>query len=235
MQFYNGLKSEPGREKYLLGIANVKHRQSLSRFRLSSHSLNIETGRHRGIARENRTCPLCGVSTEDETHFLLGCPSYDNIKTKYPNLFAKLPPLDELGKVQFLMSENNIKETASFIHGALNHRDIVIDVQSTMVDMISKIESWEKKTQVEGAGKAGRKTENIPGKEAGRDEGGIKIRIKLPTSKARKVSPHKAIKLKIKLPKAKDTEIRRRELLEITSNLQKITGSLLHNISSQSS
>ena len=104
-----------------------------------------------------------------------------------------------------------------------------------MVDMISKIESWEKKTQVEGAGKAGKKTEDIPGKEAGRDEGGIKIRIKLPISKARKVSPHKAIKLKIKLPKAKDTEIRRRELLEITSNLQKITGSLLHNISSQSS
>ena len=33
MQFYSKLKTEPGREKYLHGIKNVKHRQSLSRNR----------------------------------------------------------------------------------------------------------------------------------------------------------------------------------------------------------
>ena len=229
------LKTEPGREKYLLRIANVKHRQSLSRLRLSSHSLNIETGRHKNIPRENRTCPLCKVNIEDETHFLLGCPSYDNIKTKYPSLYANLPPLDELGKVRFLMSENNIRRTASFIHEALNHRDVVLDVQSTMLDMVSRVESWEKKTPTGGTDKVGRGTGIIPSKNTGKDEGGIKLKIKIPKNKVGKVSSQKAIKLKIKLPKAKDTEVRRRELLEITSNLQKITGSLLHSISSQSS
>ena len=47
LSLYSKLKEETGREKYLYLVENVKHRQSLTRYRLASHSLSIETGRHR--------------------------------------------------------------------------------------------------------------------------------------------------------------------------------------------
>ena len=45
LKMYGSLKTETGTEKYLTDITNVKHRVDLTRLRLSSHSLNIETGR----------------------------------------------------------------------------------------------------------------------------------------------------------------------------------------------
>ena len=71
LSLYSKLKEETGREKYLYLVENVKHRQSLTRFRLSSHSLSIETGRHRRIERDSRICPFCVDIVEDEVHFLL--------------------------------------------------------------------------------------------------------------------------------------------------------------------
>ena len=45
-------------EKYLDSLKVGKFRQALSTFRLSCHNLEIETGRHKGIDREHRKCPL---------------------------------------------------------------------------------------------------------------------------------------------------------------------------------
>ena len=43
-------------EKYLLEIRNKKFRRSLASFRMSSHMLAIETGRHRKVAEQERIC-----------------------------------------------------------------------------------------------------------------------------------------------------------------------------------
>ena len=141
------MKKEAGREKYLYQVENVKHRQSLTRYRLSSHSLSIETGRHRRIERDSRICPFCVDIVEDEVHFLLECPSYNTVKIKYPDLDTKNLLLDNFGKISFLMDENNIRRTASLIHEAFVHREIMIDAQNTISDMIGKIELQEKKAK----------------------------------------------------------------------------------------
>ena len=44
---------------YLLKIQNHKQTNAITKLRLSSHSLFIETGRHTGVTRENRKCTLC--------------------------------------------------------------------------------------------------------------------------------------------------------------------------------
>ena len=71
LKFYSLLKTEPGAEKYLADISNVKHRVDLTRLRLSSHSLHIETGRHNSTHREERTCILCTTTTDSNTHLTL--------------------------------------------------------------------------------------------------------------------------------------------------------------------
>ena len=51
---------------------------ALSRFRLSNHSLLIETGRYSRpkIERDDRKCFICKDEIEDELHFVTKCPLY---------------------------------------------------------------------------------------------------------------------------------------------------------------
>ena len=57
-------------------------RIAVSRLRLSSHYLHIETGRWSRIARENRLCQCGEVQTEH--HVLIGCPLSETLRTQYP-------------------------------------------------------------------------------------------------------------------------------------------------------
>ena len=52
-----------------------------SQFRLSAHSLNIEKGRHKKGDDFRRLCIQCSMNkTEDEIHFSLHCPKYNNLR-----------------------------------------------------------------------------------------------------------------------------------------------------------
>lgn len=70
-------------ESYLNCLSD-KFRIALSKFRLSSHSLAIETGRYQNIPQENRKCTICNLNViENEYHFLLVCPKYIELRRKY--------------------------------------------------------------------------------------------------------------------------------------------------------
>ena len=62
-------------------------RRTLANFRCSNHNLAIETGRHNKIERLLRYCKYCLKRNvhvvEDELHFLLNCPLYDDIRKCY--------------------------------------------------------------------------------------------------------------------------------------------------------
>jgi exonuclease III len=79
LRTYIGFKLEHNLEHYLLEIKNFKLRKILSRFRLSSHELEIEKGRHAKpkIPCERRLCSKCILGcVEDELHMLTVCPLY---------------------------------------------------------------------------------------------------------------------------------------------------------------
>ena len=62
-----------------------KFRTALTRFRVSSHRLAVETGRwHKPqpIEINERKCLLCN-SLEDEFHFIFECPLYSELRQKY--------------------------------------------------------------------------------------------------------------------------------------------------------
>ena len=58
---------------------------SIARFRLSSHNLNIEIGRHKRpyVPAEDRICEKCDLNVvEDEFHCLMICTNWIELRTR---------------------------------------------------------------------------------------------------------------------------------------------------------
>ena len=55
----------------------------ITRIRLSSHNVCIESGRYYGINRNNRNCSMCDLNeVEDEFHSILQCSKYSQTCVK---------------------------------------------------------------------------------------------------------------------------------------------------------
>ena len=66
---YTKVKSSFGFKKYL-SLLNFPFRRDITRLRISSHKLNIETGRYARIDRVDRLCTKCSHGVlGDEIHF----------------------------------------------------------------------------------------------------------------------------------------------------------------------
>ena len=90
LRTYMTFKTEFGFEQYLVQVKDYKLRKVMSQFRLSSHKLCIETGRHSKpkIPLNDRICSHCNLTEiEDEEHLLLHCPFYSEERV---HLFYKI-------------------------------------------------------------------------------------------------------------------------------------------------
>ena len=67
----------------------------ITRWRLSCIPLEVETGRYKGVERENRLCPFCDV-LEDEEHALYRCEAYEEIRSDNQELLEENQTLKEL-------------------------------------------------------------------------------------------------------------------------------------------
>ena len=59
-------------EPHLLYL-NKEERHTLTKFRISSHRLEVERGRYFGLKFENRICKLCNDHVKDEEYFMISC------------------------------------------------------------------------------------------------------------------------------------------------------------------
>ena len=67
--------------------------ESICKIRVSAHSLNIETGRYKNIIRPETKCTNCSKGDiEDEKHFIVDCPLYENIRVKFVDKVIDLFP-----------------------------------------------------------------------------------------------------------------------------------------------
>ena len=83
LRTYRSFKFNLATEKYLTVVTDYKFRKSLTKFRCSNHSLRIESDRKNNIDYENRICKLyTNGKVENEFHFLLECPFYENLRNK---------------------------------------------------------------------------------------------------------------------------------------------------------
>jgi hypothetical protein len=90
---------------YLTKSIPSSYVQNISKYRLSSHRLEIEQGRFNNIPRNERKCKLCLECIEDEYHFILVCPFYNDCRKQYlKKYYYKHPSTFKL--VQLLSTEN---------------------------------------------------------------------------------------------------------------------------------
>ena len=142
------LKDSPGRESYLREVEISKHRIALTRFRLCSHSLEIERGRYQDLNRQERLCHYCKTrgkdEVEDEGHFLISCPLYNELRERFlPQNIVNHNILSREDKItQILSDELNIKSVAKFIHQAFEIREISLDALSSIKCMVDQVEKY---------------------------------------------------------------------------------------------
>ena len=141
LQFYSLLKTDVGYERYLTDVRNVKHRIELTRLRLSSHSLHIETGRHTATPREDRICTLCKNNVEDETHALVQCPMYQDIRTFDTTQTILTDNISDMDKAVKLMKLENQSLLAELVHKIFTHRGIMLDSLATINDVVDSVAS----------------------------------------------------------------------------------------------
>ena len=97
----------------------------ITKFRISSHQLEIERGRYRNIPASQRICKLCNLEVEDELHFLLECPKSNKIRKEIleqlENKFNNLKSLDYTSKFVWLLSAHDILTLQRTIGLVLTH------------------------------------------------------------------------------------------------------------------
>ena len=124
LRSYCKFKMEFGMEHYLKEIRDYDVRSCFSKLRLSSHSLQIEKGRHvkPKLAVEKRICECCDMNAiEDEIHMLLFCPLYNDRRVTYLQKCKQLyensmEDLDDNQQFHILMSSKSLSfQTGLFI------------------------------------------------------------------------------------------------------------------------
>ena len=115
-------------QQYLEILKIQKYRKSICKLRVSSHRLEIETGRWtkpNKIPLENRLCMICNV-LEDEFHFVLECSLYKDLRKTYIKRYYWLRP-NMPRFIELISSENfrTIKNLSIFIDKAFKMREDV--------------------------------------------------------------------------------------------------------------
>ena len=105
-------------EPYLDTLSDFTTRSSFAKLRLSAHSLQIETGRYevRKTPKEERYCGYCktlgNYLVEDEAHFLVSCPLFNEERVEIHKFICKKFPsvnlLNETNTMIWLLSQEDV-------------------------------------------------------------------------------------------------------------------------------
>ena len=106
ISLYNEIKTDNEFEFHVTHIQSNKLRSLFSRFRCGCLNLQIHTGRHENIPRENRLCTFCNThKIEDDFHFLLECPCFSEIRSLYIPTYFSIYPTKE--RFHFMLRTKN--------------------------------------------------------------------------------------------------------------------------------
>ena len=117
---YLSFKEGHDREGYLGDIRVPKFKRALTRFRFGVNELRAN--RRFTNVQANRQCPFC-VQEENEIHFLVQCPAYNELRVKY--LMKYWITLNGVALKDLVSSSNPeiTKSVATFIYYATLHRN----------------------------------------------------------------------------------------------------------------
>lgn len=103
-------------------------RVAIGQLRVSSHRLEIETGRAAAVPRAERTCRVCREEVESEEHFVCTCRAYEGIRGRYESLFAGQPTLRQL------MESRDQRQLGLFILEIQRYRETLLEPAATTAE-----------------------------------------------------------------------------------------------------
>jgi hypothetical protein len=92
LTYFTHFKPAQGRPGYLkLDMAMHKQIKQMARFRLSCHTLRVETGRRTGTAWADRRCTRCNAEhlstldcgVDDEQHMIFDCQAFEHLRKAF--------------------------------------------------------------------------------------------------------------------------------------------------------
>ena len=124
---YREFKTNHDRELYLKVINITKFRKIFTKLRLGI--LDIKANKVYYDETANVNCPLCNKHTENETHLLFQCPSYDYLRNKF--IEKHWPDMKKVSLADILNTndEDKIKDLAMYIYYAMKRREYLISSQ----------------------------------------------------------------------------------------------------------
>ena len=131
LRMYKLFKNVHVMEPYLLHVDNDKHRHAMSKFRCSSHFLEIERARHQVNIPPiwNRCCPHCNYAVDDELHLLLFCKTNEFLRVNFLSSISDLIPdiaamhhLDIFIKIMSSEDKHVLRKLAKYVYESLEIR-----------------------------------------------------------------------------------------------------------------
>ena len=137
LYFYKEYKTVFELEQYLNSLT-TNQRVSLAKLRLSSHKLRIETGKYgKNITpRDERKCLNCNMpDLEDEYHFVLICPVYDDLREKYiKKYYYRKPSVCKFVELMSSKNINTIRNLSMYVFEAFALRKAFVDSERILAN-----------------------------------------------------------------------------------------------------
>ena len=117
LRTYRIFKSSYETEQYCKVLLPVTHRAAFAKFRCGVAPIRIETGRFENLNVDQRLCHFCKDTIEDETHVVLFCSAYDdlrnNLVSKAVSVLSNFSDLSAKEKMKFLFTNPNMIRTCA--------------------------------------------------------------------------------------------------------------------------
>ena len=95
-----------------------------------SYLFEIDFGRFSGLRRQDRICKVCSIRMiQSEYHFLLCCPRYSDIRTKYFRN-TSWPSLHMFSSIMSSSNTNNLIKLAKYIDESMKIRKETLELLS---------------------------------------------------------------------------------------------------------
>ena len=126
LRTFKTFKTELQAEPYVKFLTARQHRSLLAQLRCGVLPLRIETGRFARLDVTDRLCEVCNLAQiEDEQHFVMVCPLYENVRTNLynhvQNQFPEFRIMNQQSKFEFLLKQR-WRDLSKYIVQAWNIR-----------------------------------------------------------------------------------------------------------------
>ena len=131
LYIYKQFKVNNYYEFYLAHLESNFYRFILCKFRCCCFNLEVHSGRKFIIPREHRLCTVCNQKkVEDEFHFLLQCPIYDELRRLYiPSFFYNYPTYDKLSLLINTLNKTLLLNLSKFLYHAWRYRSQIVNAE----------------------------------------------------------------------------------------------------------